>query len=260
MLRILMVIMTTFSFVTEFIAPAAAADKNAHNLFVFCAGGLRKPVETLSREFEAREGVSVEISYDGSNTLLSQIKLNRKGDIYIAGDAGYIETAQKDSLVNESRALCWFVPVIIVKKGNPLKVKALTDLTKHGVKIGQADAKTAAIGRVMPGILSLNGVDSLAWLSNVALVTTMVNELAVALKLGTIDAAVVWSAIANNYKDVADQVLIPFEKNIIPEAGAAVLTFSKDSDAAGRYLQFLSSQRGRAIFMENGYVVDKPVK
>lgn len=260
MVRLLMMIVLTISIITGLFVPDAVADKPARRILVFCAGGLRKPVEALSKDFEAQQGVSVEISYDGSNTLLSQIKLNRKGDIYIAGDAGYIETAQKDSLVKESVRLCWFVPVIIVKKGNPLKVKTLADLTKTGVKIGQADAKTAAVGRVMPRILSLNGVDSAAWSKNVVLVTTMVNELAVAVKLGSIDAAVVWSAIASNYKDVADQVLVPFEKNIIPEAGAAVLRFSKDSDAASRYLQFLMSPQSRAVFSANGYVVDKPIK
>lgn len=239
---------------------ADAAGKTAKSIFVYCAAGMRKPIESLSKEFEAQKGVKVEITYDGTNKLLGQIKLTRKGDIYIAGDADYIEMARKDSLVSESKTVCWFIPVIMVKKGNPLKIKSLADLTKPGVKLGQGDDKAAAVGRLMPKILALNGVDSASWAKNVAMVTPTVNELGIAIKLGTIDATVVWTAIANYYKDVADQISIPLEKNMTPEVGAAVLKFSKNTGPASQYLEFLTSEYARKALKDDGYEVDKPVK
>jgi len=232
----------------------------APSLFVYCAAGMRLPVETIAREFEKQSGTRVELTYDGTNKLLGQIKLTRKGDVYIAGDADYIGMARKEGLADSSRTVCYFVPVIMVKKGNPLKIRALPDLTAKGIKIGQADDKAAAVGRLMPKILALNGVDSLAWKINVKVTTPTVNELGIAIKLATIDAAVVWSAIAASYADVSEMVALPIEKNVTPEVGAAVLRFTRDRDSASRFLDFLVSPAARAILAANGYAVEKPVK
>ena len=260
MIRLWMMFVLMVSIVPKSFVAAAATGKPVKSIFVYCAGGMSKPIAALSKEFEAQNGVRVDITYHGTNTLLGQIKLSRKGDVYIAGDADYIEMARKDSLVGEAKIVCWFIPVIMVKKGNPLKVKSLSDLTRTGVKIGEGDDKAAAVGRLMPRILSLNGVDSASWNKNVVLVTPTGNELCLAIKLGTIDATVVWGTIASLYGDVADQVSIPFDKNIIPEADAAVLRFSKDSKSAAQYLDFITSEHARKVLKETGYVVDKPVK
>jgi len=48
---------------------------------------MRKPISKLAQEFHETHGVKVELSYDGTNRLLGQIKLTQRGDIYIAGDA-----------------------------------------------------------------------------------------------------------------------------------------------------------------------------
>jgi molybdate transport system substrate-binding protein len=236
------------------------ANNKSNSIFVYCAGGMQKPIAALSKEFETQKGIRVDVTYHGTNTLLGQIKLSRKGDVYIAGDADYIEMARKDSLVAETKTLCWFIPVIMVKKGNPLKVQTLFDLTKPGIKLGQGDDKAAAVGRLMPKILAMNGVDTASWNKNLKLVTPTGNELGLAFKLGTLDATVVWGTIANYYLDVADQVLIPIDKNITPMVEAAVLKCSRDAKLAAQYLEFITSEYARKVLKDNGYVIDKPVK
>ncbi|MFH0919754.1 MAG: substrate-binding domain-containing protein [Fibrobacterota bacterium] len=260
--RMIFIVLSSLGAVLMVAAPAAPISpaEPSQSIFVYCAAGMRKPVEELSKEFESRKGVRVELTYDGSNKLLGQIKLTRKGDVYIAGDADYIDMARKESLAGETRTLCWFVPVIMVKKGNPLKIRTLADLTRPGVRLGQGDDRAAAVGRLMPKILALNKVDSVAWAKNVLLVTPTVNELGLAVKLGTLDATVVWTAIANNYTAVADTVMIPFGKNICPEVGATVLRFSGKAALAAEYLEFLASSHARQVLKDNGYIVDKPVQ
>jgi molybdate transport system substrate-binding protein len=232
--------------------------KDQKSIFVHCAAGMRKPVSKLAKEFEQSSDVKVELSYDGSNRLLGQIKLTRKGDIYIAGDADYIEMAQKEGLVKSSRILCYFVPVIMVKKGNPLGIEGLQSLLQKGIKIGQGDVQAAAIGRLTPKILALNSIDLNAWNANVVLSTPTVNELGVAIKLGTVDASVVWRSTAENYRDVSTVVNIPPVKNIIPAVGGAVLTFTKNSHAAASFLAYLTSARGRHVLKKSGYTIERP--
>lgn len=238
----------------------AAEDLSSKSLFVYCAGGMQKPIAALSKEFENQTGVKVDVTYHGTNTLLGQIKLARRGDVYIAGDADYIEQARKDSLVSSTKTICWFVPVIMVKKGNPRSIKTLSDLTKAGIKLGQGDDKAAAVGRIMPKILAMNGVDTTAWSKNIRLITPTGNELGLAFKLGTLDATVVWSVIADNYLDVAEQIKIPLDKNVIPQVDAAVLRFSRDTKLSTQYLEFITSDHARKVLKDNGYIINRPTK
>ncbi|MFH1762331.1 MAG: extracellular solute-binding protein [bacterium] len=227
-------------------------------ILVHCAAGMRKPIAKLSQEFLDKHNVEVELNYDGTNRLLGQIKLTQVGDIYIAGDADYIEMAREQGLVKTSSTLCYFVPVIMVKKGNPRGIHSLSHLLRKGVKVGQGDEKAAAVGRLTPKILAINGIALEDWRKNVVLSTPTVNELGVAIKLGTIDAAVVWSSIAANYSEDSEIIALDPGKNIIPEVSGAVLAFSNNSDAASVFLRFIASERGRQVLAENGYVVERP--
>lgn len=250
---VLLILTSLFCFASE---PSVKGDK----LFVYCAAGMRKPIEILAKNYESKKGTKIELTYDGSNKLLGQIKLTHKGDIYIAGDADYIEMARKDSLVNEGRTICYFIPIIMVKKGNPKKITGLNDLIKPGIKLGQGDDKAAAVGRILPEILRKNGVDSIAWRKNILLSTPTVNELGIAVKLGTIDAAIVWNAIAAAYQDVSEPILIPAGKNVIPQVGAAVLNFSKSKTEAAAFLNYLTSQEAKEELRKEGYTTENPVE
>ena len=143
----------------------------------------------------------------------------------------------------------------MVAKGNPKGIEKLSDLTKPGLKIGQADESAAAVGRLTPKIMSLNGVDVAAWKKNVVMTTPTVNELAVAVKLKTIDATVVWKAIALNYIKDSDIISIPADKNIMPEVGVAVLLSSSNKETAKKFIDFMVSEKGREILIANGYTV-----
>jgi molybdate transport system substrate-binding protein len=239
-------------------AKAVTNVKISGNIFVYCAGGMRVAIDTIAKEFEKATGVKVERSFDASNKLLGQIELTKRGDVYIPGDADYVEMARAKGLVASEKNICWFVPVILVKKGDPKAIKTLSDLCKPGIRIGQGDPKAAAVGRIMPRLLALNTIDTVAWRKNVVLTAAMVGELANAVKLGTIDAAIVWNATAAAYPSDASVIAIDAGHNICPQVGGAVLSFAKNKDAAAAFLVFVTSDKGRAMLSAHGYTVDKP--
>ena len=228
-------------------------------IFLYCAAGMRLPVDALAKEFQAKTGVQIQSSYDGTNKLLGQIELTRKGDVYIAGDADYVAMAREKGFIAEARDIAFFVPVIMVKKGNPLGIRTLSDCLKPNVRIGQGDPKSAAVGRIMPRLLELNGVDPAQWAKNVVLSTPTVNELGNAMKLGTLDVAVVWDAIAAAYKECCDWVAIEVSKNIMPVIEAATLSFSENPEAGKAFLAFLASDRGKEVLKASGYSIQKPL-
>ena len=238
--------------------PATLVAASDRTLLVHCAAGMRVPVEAMAQAFEKRTGIRVNLTFEGSNRLLGQIKLTRRGDLYVAGDAEYVDMAAKDGLVARRATLGYFIPVLLVAKGNPRQVRALADLTAPNTRIGQGDEKSAAVGRIMPRLLALNGVDAAAWQSNVVMTTPTVNELGLGIKLGTLDATVVWDAIAAKYTNAADIVAIPRDRNVCPVVEAAVLTTATQPEAAADFLAFMASADGRQILKTSGYTVDKP--
>jgi len=194
----------------------------------------------------------------GANTLLSQILLSRRGDVYIPGDADYIDMAAEKGLVESRKTVCYFVPVILVEKGNPKNIATLADLTRPGIRIAQGDERATAVGRLMPRILDLNGVDQAAWQKNVSATLPTVTELGLKVELRTVDAAIVWNSTAIRYLASADIIPIPRERNICPEVAAAVLKCTENPQGAAAFVDFLASERGRQVLIEAGYTVDKP--
>lgn len=225
-------------------------------LLVYCAAGMRPPVEKIAQRFEQRHGMKVELTFDGSNRLLGQIKLSHRGDVYVAGDADYVEMARKEGLVGSVATPCRFVPVILVAKGNPLGIRSLSDLTRDGVRIGQGDEKAAAVGRIMPRLLELNSVDAAAWRRNVRLETPTVTEIAMAVKLGTLDAAVVWDSTAAAYLDAAEMVSLDPARSVRPAVQVAELATTANPEAARAFLDLMVSEDGQRILRESGYTVD----
>jgi molybdate transport system substrate-binding protein len=225
------------------------------SIFIHCAAGMRNVINELALRFEAKTAIKCELNYDGSNKLLGQIKLTHKGDLYIAGDAEYIEMAGKAKLLaaGSTKTICYYTPVLLVKKGNPLGIKDLSDLLKKGVKIGMGDEKAAAIGKQTIKLLALNKIDREGWNRNVVLSTPTVNELGAAVKLGLIDAAVVWRDIANDYKNAADIIPLDPSRNIVSNVDAAVLKFAKNPHAAALFLEFIISPEGSKIMTAMGY-------
>jgi len=228
------------------------------SIFVHCGAAMRKPVSALAAEFTRRTGVKVQTNFGGSNVLLGQIELTRKGDVYIPGDADYVDEARRKGLAGYDRTICYFVPVIMVARGNPRGVRSLTDLTRPGLRVGLGDERACAVGRLIPELLRRNRIDPKAVEPNVVLRTPTVNELAMKVKLRTVDAVIVWSSIAAQYAKDSARVPIPAERNVIPRVAAAVLTTARNPVAARAFVEFLAGERGRAVFKQNHYSVDRP--
>jgi ABC-type molybdate transport system substrate-binding protein len=67
-------------------------------LLVYSGAGMRKPMDEIGPLFEQKYGVAVKYNYAGSNTLLSQIELTKRGDCYMPGATMHINKAWKRDL------------------------------------------------------------------------------------------------------------------------------------------------------------------
>ena len=226
---------------------------SANTLTVFCAAGLKKPVEVIAAKYREESGVEVQLQYGGTGTLLSQIRVAQRGDIFIAADDAGIADARKFEAIREVIPFVRQRPVIAVRTGNPKKIATLADLARDDVKLALANPEAAAIGRSVRTALG-DKYEPLAKHATVQKPT--VTEIAADLSLGAVDAAILWDSTVPQFKDVEAIEAVELS-GVIENASAAVLTACKDSVAALRFARYLAApEKGGAIFQQQGF---KPI-
>jgi molybdate transport system substrate-binding protein len=234
------------------------SDSASKELLLYCGAGIRPPVQQIAEEFQREHDMKVVTDYAGSEVLLSKIKLARRGDLYMPGDKSYIEQAEQQGMILSQQSVCYFVPTILVKKGNPKNIHSLRDLLADGVKLGIGDPKACAIGRKTKQIFAKNNIPWQDVEKNVSFQSLTVNELGMQIQAGSLDAVIVWDAIARYYSEYGTELAIPVEENVISSVNIGILTFTKNRSLAEQFVKFIVSARGQSIFKQHNYRTEPP--
>lgn len=227
-------------------------------LTIHCGAGLQPPLAEAIALFQKERGVSVAADYAGSEVLLSKIRLTREGDVFLPGDADYVDRAGKEGLVLHRRTVAFLVPAILVPKGNPRGIRGVEDLVRPGLRLGLGNPRNTAVGRLTPELLKKHGLPPGALEKNTVFLSATVNELALQIQAGSLDAVIVWDAVAAQYARHGETVSIPPDRNVYSTVDAAVLACCRDPGRAREFVEFLASERGRAIFRRHHYRVEPP--
>jgi len=230
-----------------------SSGKDGHrSLFVFCAAGVKGPVETASREYEQRYGVQIELTFGASQTLLANIALAHRGDLYIPADDSYMEMAMKKGLVSEVIPLAEMTAVLAMRKDRARSVRSLQDL--EGLELSQANPDVAAIAKLMRERLPKAAWAELQHQTRVF--KSNVTEAANDVKLGTVDAAFVWDAMGPQYPEL-QLTRLPELETVKAKVAVGVLTTSEETSAAREFARYLSAPgRGLSYFETNGFKVN----
>ncbi len=234
---------------------AFRGDAPEKGLFLYCGAGLRPAMEDLRADFTQRTGVPVLVSYAGSGCLLSMLTFARSGDLYMPGERYYVDQAIADGHVKEDVTAAYFVAVVMVQKGNPKGIHSLRDLAREDVRVGIGHPDSVACGLVAKKILEKAGLwDAVkANIDARGAYTGAAMELSNALSLKALDAAINWDAMAFPVLQDVEILTLPREQNIDVPVPLAVLTWSRQRDAADQFVEFALSAAGRAHFAEHGY-------
>lgn len=221
-------------------------------LVMFCAAGLKKPVTAIAEHYQKEYGVEVQLQFGGSGALLSSLKASSAGDIYLAGDSSYTSIGQKDGLIAETMLVCYMTAGYGVPTGNPKNLSALADLKRDGIKAGIGNPEAASVGKFTQEVLAKHN----AWDGFEPEVTfPTVNELANAIKLGVIDVAILWDAIASQYPEI-DFVHLPEFDAEKRDVTVGVLTSSDQPTEALKFCRYLTARdKGLKAFEADGYEV-----
>jgi len=236
---------------TSSTAPAATTvTPPQEGLLVYSGAGLKSAMEDVGKNFTEKYGIAVQFTYGGSGTLISQMNLTRKGDVFVPGSTVEYATAESQGLVSDYRMVAYHVPVIAVQKGNPKNITKLTDFAQPGLKVALGDANATAIGKAGAKMFKkFNITDAVE--KNVVTRTPTINELTVIMNTGQADASLVTLDQINPEK--MDAITIPVEDNVVLIVPVGVTTFTANAENARKFADFVASDEGKAIFVAHGF-------
>jgi molybdate transport system substrate-binding protein len=231
---------------------------SSKGLLLYCGAGIRPPADELIETFAREYGIKIAPDYAGSEVLMSKIKLIKQGDLYMPGDKHYVEQAARADMILSQKSVCYWVPTILVSKGNPKNIRGLNDLLKPGIKLGLGDSDACAIGRISKKILEKNNVKWEDIQKNLAFKSLTVNELGMQIQAQALDAVIVWDATARYYSEYGEEIPIAIENNVISTVDIGVLKFTKHQELAEKFVDFITSQKGKAILKKHQYSTEPP--
>ncbi|MEI8196201.1 MAG: substrate-binding domain-containing protein, partial [Phycisphaerae bacterium] len=223
-------------------------------LTVYCAAGLKAPVEIVASEYQKQFCNQVALSYGGSGALVSTQRVAKQGDLLILADGMSLAEARKYDLVNEVIPFARQHLVLAVIKGNPKSIRTLADLARPGMRFGIVNPETASAGKVLKRTLGEGWTDFFA---KVTVMKPTVMDAGNDAALGAVDAAVVWDSTVAQWKDKLDAVEVPELAQAVDHACIAVLAVSRQPTEALRFARFLASpQFGNPVLARCGF---KPI-
>ncbi|KNF07921.1 molybdate ABC transporter, periplasmic molybdate-binding protein ModA [Gottschalkia purinilytica] len=216
-----------------------------NSLLVYCAGGLKKPMEQIGKEFEKKHNIKINYTFGHSGQIISQAEISKKGDALLVATNEDYEKANSKKLVDYKKDLVQHIPAIAVAKGNPANIKELKDLTKPGLKVIYED-ESSPLGKLTAKLLNKSNIYENVKKNVVATFPT-VNELVLHLSENKGDASIIWEDNILQ-SDKLEVVSIPEEQNLIKLVSISTLVSSINSKEAKKFVDFVSSKEGQDIF------------
>jgi len=207
-------------------------------------------MQEIGSAFTNETGIPVVFNFQGSGNLLTQMDITHKGDVYVPGGTADFKNAKGKDLVGESKYLAYHVPMVGVQKGNPKNITSIQDFANPGLKIGLGDIKATSIGAAGDKLFKKFGIDADVE-KNVVLRASTINELVTAMNAGTIDASLLTKDQINN--KTMDSIALPGVKDYVLIIPIGVTTFSKQPGKAQKFVDFASSDMGKAFFKKDGF-------
>jgi molybdate transport system substrate-binding protein len=224
-------------------APAAGT------LVIFASTQLKPAFDKLEVQFAAANpGVSATATYQGSQALATAVQAGAQGDLF-ATDADPIDAMAAAGAVVTSTVQTFARNEleIVVPAGNPKGIQGLQDLANPGASFVLADPSLAA-GKDAVTALALAGVK----VTPKAFVST-VAQLITAIQSGDADAGIAFRSDVVAGGAGVTGVALP-AGNPEETYRIGVLRSAANPGIASSFVQFVGSERGRAILAAAGFV------
>lgn len=225
---------------------------NQNNLHVFSAGAVAPPIKKCAEEFQAKFGTEFEFTVGKAENLIEEIAETKKGDLLTCGSEFILDHAQLKGLVlRETRkSLGSRTSAILVQRGNPRKIKSISDLAKEGMRVGVS--VSGCLTGVWDDLATKAGyVEQIR--NNTVAYADGCGELMSFINKKEVDAILGWDAFKNLNKETMDIIELPEDLRVHRSTAIGVITFSKNKESAKKFIDFLVSEEGKRTYEEYGW-------
>ncbi|WP_299756982.1 molybdate ABC transporter substrate-binding protein [uncultured Chloroflexus sp.] len=223
---------------------------------VAAAADLTPAFQEIGPLFTERTGIQVVFNIGSTGQLAQQIERGAPFDVFYAANKSFVEDLAAKGAVDESSMTIYAQGRITVwtRADQALQLQQLTDLLDPAYRrIAIANPEHAPYGQAAREALERAGIweqikDRLVFGENVAQTLTLADT-------GNVEAAIV--ALSLSVQSNGHWVLIPAELH--PDHPliqmAAVVTSSKQYEAARRFMEFVNSPEGHKIMKKYGFIL-----
>jgi molybdenum ABC transporter molybdate-binding protein len=221
---------------------------------LLCAASNQSAIETIRKQYEAEFGRRISVQYGNSQSLLSQIEVSKRGDLFLPADDSFNKIAYEKGLIAERIPIASMRVGLAVAKGNPKKIKTLSDLTRENVRLVQASPEAAAVGQITKKVLEELG----EWeeLSHATMAyRSTVSEVAIDVKISAADVGIVYDAVLYAFPEL-EFVQIEELSKAVSQISIGVSRTTENSSAALHFARYATAMdRGLQVYREQGFHV-----
>ena len=229
---------------------------SSDHLLLYCAAGLRDPLQTIISDYQRTYAVTIAVQYGGSGTLLSSLKVAQRGDLYLAADARHMDLAVHGGLVAETISIARQHLVLATRAGNLKAIHELKDLTRPDVRVAYANPEVASAGKTIQNIMEKLNLWEVAK-RQAAVFKPTVNDVINDVQLGSVDVGVVWSPLVALYPGLVAIHTKELDAHS-EQIRIGVLTSSAQTKQALHFARYVgASDRGLKVFHRSGYLIEQ---
>lgn len=229
----------------------------SRTLIAFVGSASLPATKEAAQVFERETGIHVELHFGGSGSMLSQMILSRRGDLYFPGSPDYMAKAIERKAVSPDsvREIAYLIPAINVPASNPKSIKGLEDLGREGMRLAIANPHSVCVGLYAVEILEKSALKKKIK-PNIKTYVESCSKTAHIVALNNVDAVIGWRVFERwNPKRILTIPLKPSEIPRIASIPIAISTYPHNRSEAQRFIRFLESDAGKGIFGKWGYIV-----
>jgi molybdate transport system substrate-binding protein len=240
------------------LALGLALPADAAEIHVYAAASLTDALEEIAAAYERASGDKVLLNLGASSNLARQIQEGAPADLFFSADEAKMDSLEGLNLViaGTRRSLLSNTLVVVVPADSALKVRSARDLADPKVQsLALAEPQSVPAGIYARAYLQSRRLWEV--LSGKVIPTENVRGALAAVESGNVSAGIVYKTDAGISKKVKIAWEVPAGDGPKISYPVAVLSSSRQREAAGRLLAYLESRPALEVFRRYGFLVPR---
>jgi molybdate transport system substrate-binding protein len=229
----------------------------AAEIHVYAAASLTDVLTEIGQQYQKETGDQMIFNFAASSVLAIQIQEGAPADIFFSADEAKMNALEKKKLIvpETRKSLLSNTLVIVVPEDSKLKLSSAKDLVNVKGYIAIAEPKTVPAGIYAKEYLSKIGLWSK--IIDHLVPTENVRAALLAVELGNAEAGIVYKTDAEISKRTKVAFEVPLEEGPKISYPVAVVSESKDIEAAKKALSYIESDAALEIFKKSKFLVQQ---